>query len=189
MKGTTFTSDEKITIWIKNFGTVSASDIPVYYLINDTVPVEEILDTAIIPGDSVTFSFDHTADMSDYKIYDIVVYTSLNGDTLLHNDTIYLTVEHEDTGVDDLYKKSLSDIRIYPNPTDGTFILSFEAIQNEKITISLQNLAGQTLYREKCQVWKGYQLIRINMENFRPGIYLLNIRTSYSSYTGKIIRN
>ena len=189
VKGTTFTADEEITVWIKNFGTVSASDIPVYYVINDTVPVEEILDTTIIPGDSVIFSFDQTADMSYYKIYDIVVYTSLNGDTLLYNDTIYLTVEHEDTGVDDLYKKSLSDIRIYPNPTDGTFILSFEAIRNNKITISLQNLAGQTLYHEKCQVGKGDQLIRINMEKFRPGIYLLNIRTSTGSFTGKIVKN
>lgn len=189
MKGTTFTSDEGITVWIKNFGTVSASDIPVFYVINDTVPVEEIIDTTIIPGDSLIFTFDQTADLSDYKTYEIVVYTSLNGDTLLHNDTIYLTVEHEDTGVDDLYKKSLSDIRIYPNPTDGTFILSFESIRNNKITISLQNLAGQTLYHEKCQVGKGYQLIRINMENFRPGIYLLNLRTSKGSFTGKIIRN
>jgi hypothetical protein len=186
---TTYTDTEEISVWIKNFGTVSVSDIPIFYVINDTVPVGEIIDKTIIPGDSLIFTFDQTADLSDYNIYEIMVYTSLVGDTIFQNDTAYLVVKHEDTGIGDLYEKSLSDIRFYPNPTNGTFILSFEAVHNEKITISLRNLTGQTLYHQKRCIQKGDQQIYIDIKEFKTGIYILNIRTSYSSYTGKIIRN
>lgn len=184
-KGTTYTDAEEISVWIKNFGTISLSDIPVYYLINDTIPIEEIIDTTIIPGDSLIFTFDQTADLSDYKIYDILVYTSLVGDTIFQNDTVHVVIEHKYTGPN----IPEFNILIYPNPCNEGFSVAFKSLRDEEIMIKMLKLSGQTLFLKKCYIGKGDQQIHINMEKFKTGIYLLNIRTSYSSYTGKIVKN
>lgn len=185
VKGTTFMSDEEITVWIKNFGTVSVSDIPVFYVINDTVPVEEIMDTTINPGDSLFFTFDQTADLSDYKIYEIMVYTSLVGDTIFQNDTVHLVIEHKYTGPN----IPEFNILIYPNPCNEGFSVAFKSLRDEAIMIKILSLSGQTLFLKKCYIGKGDQQIHINMEKFKTGIYLLKIRTATGSFTGKIIRN
>jgi len=184
-KRTTYTDAEKITVWIKNFGTVSVSGITVFYVINDTVPVGEIMGTTLNPEDSLLFTFNQTADLSDYKTYEIMVYTSLGEDTIFQNDTVYLFVEHKYTGPN----IAEFNILIYPNPCNEEFCVAFKSLRDEEIMIKILSLSGKTLFQKKCYIEKGYQQIYINMKEFKAGIYMLNIRTSYSSYTGKIIRN
>ncbi|MCK4465900.1 MAG: T9SS type A sorting domain-containing protein [Bacteroidales bacterium] len=184
-KRTTYTDAEEITVWIKNFGTVSVSGITVFYVINDTVPVEEIMNTTLNPEDSLAFTFNQTADLSDYKTYEIMVYTSLGEDTIFQNDTVYLFVEHKYTGPN----IPEFNILIYPNPCNEEFCVAFKSLRDEEIMIKILSLSGKTLFQKKCYIEKGYQQIYINMKEFKAGIYILNIRTSYSSYTGKIIKN
>ena len=76
---------------------------------------------------------------------------------------------------------SVKDISISPNPTSGILNITV----NEKAYYKLLNIQGQTLKTGVLSTGKS----KIDISSFAKGIYLLNIKTSKRSFTGKIIKN
>lgn len=85
---------ESIIVTINNFGGVAQSDFSVYYALNDETPVEEQFIGELGPGESISYTFTQTVDLSFLGTYGITSYTSLPNDSDLLNDTIYKVVEH-----------------------------------------------------------------------------------------------
>lgn len=85
--------NQSITVVVKNYGTNSVPFIPIMYEVNLNSP---ILDTIypfpfLAPSDSITFTFNSTFSPI-FGSNSIKVYTSLLGDQINTNDTLYKTV-------------------------------------------------------------------------------------------------
>ncbi|GGA86932.1 S8 family serine peptidase [Puia dinghuensis] len=75
-----------ISVRVRNYSNLTATNIPVTYSINGTTVSETI--PSINAGDSIVYTFTHTADMSAYQAYTITAWVHYPGDTYSLNDTL-----------------------------------------------------------------------------------------------------
>ncbi|MCX6270455.1 MAG: GEVED domain-containing protein [Bacteroidetes bacterium] len=73
---------------IHNLGTETIGNFPVYYSINNQPAVNETVPFTILPGDTATYTFTATADLTGFGIYHFKVWTMVPGDTCPLNDTL-----------------------------------------------------------------------------------------------------
>ena len=94
--GVTLSTNEVVSVKIKNFGTSAISGFPVSYKINALPAVTETVTANINGGDSLTYTFTATADLSVLGTYNFTSYTSLVGDNTHPNDTTHKVVINQD---------------------------------------------------------------------------------------------
>jgi PKD repeat protein len=90
--GCNLSSTETIEVNIRNFGSGAISNFDVSYQIDTETPVTETYTESIDPGNTATFPFITTVDLSGLGTYDIKVWTDVPGDGDRSNDTIYNTI-------------------------------------------------------------------------------------------------
>jgi hypothetical protein len=81
-----YSEAEEVTVAIRNFGIVPQNDFDVHYQLDDILVTELVPDT-IEMDSTLNFTFAQTADLMTYGTYQLTVYTSLEGDANLYNDT------------------------------------------------------------------------------------------------------
>lgn len=86
------TAAETVSVWVKNFGTSTRSDIPVGYRINNGVVVKDTVRTMINPGDSLLFVFAQKANLLAPTDYYFDVFSDYRGDEVKANDTLHVLV-------------------------------------------------------------------------------------------------
>ena len=92
-----FTANEQVQVKIKNFGTQSASNIPVSYQFNDNTPVTQNYTSSLAAGAEATMTFNTTCDLTSvYLPIPFMAYTGLTSDTYHNNDTVKMTLSSED---------------------------------------------------------------------------------------------
>ncbi len=64
---------------------------------------------------------------------------------------------------------------IYPNPSDGSFIIENDVEQNSNITFTLINLMGEKVWSNFYQLQAGKNSIEVKATTLSPGIYFLRI--------------
>jgi len=84
--GSGLSDAEVVTIEIENFGATTQSSIPVYYSLDGAAPVGETYTGSIAQGETDTYSFSTTIDLSELTDYVIVAGTELPGDDDPSND-------------------------------------------------------------------------------------------------------
>lgn len=82
------TSTEIVTVTIFNMGTVSESNVPVYYSFEGGSAVNEVAPGPIPAGGSYSYSFTTTIDASGVGTHDILVCTDLSTDDIPGNDCV-----------------------------------------------------------------------------------------------------
>ncbi|UCG26964.1 MAG: T9SS type A sorting domain-containing protein, partial [Bacteroidales bacterium] len=185
---TTYSDQENVSVVVRNYGTVSVSNFWVYYSVNNAPPAGELLTGTINPGESLNFTFSEKADLSAYQIYNIDAYTQLGGDVFSQNDSVSISIEHENPDGIHLYSVRQDNLRIYPNPVKGEIHLSFEIQRETKLTISLRNILGQLMQRENLLVQTGQHLISYDLEYLHPGIYFVSFESEDGLFTRKFIK-
>ena len=114
-------SDEEITITIRNFGIDTQTDVPVYYQIDEGPLIEEIYSGSIPSNVDVSYTFTSTADLSvQGQAYHINAGTNLAADQNNVNDTVSKLVMH-------LYNADLGVTEI-TSPTSGSYLSDEEAV-------------------------------------------------------------
>lgn len=88
------TNSEIISCDIENKGADSLYNFLISYKINGGTPVNETIYDTILPGDTLNYSFSTTADFLNSGNYNLVVYTSVIGDTNNINDTINAVISN-----------------------------------------------------------------------------------------------
>lgn len=88
------TSTETITAFVKNFGYDTITNITATYIINGGTPVVENPTVTILPGDTLTYNFTTTANLSTPSMYNIWVGTTAAGDANLANDSASMMAEN-----------------------------------------------------------------------------------------------
>ncbi|MCK5787969.1 MAG: hypothetical protein KAH32_03150, partial [Chlamydiia bacterium] len=81
------TSTEDVSVKVVNYGINSQSNIPVSFILDGGTAVSEVVPGPIVSGDSVTYTFTQTVDLSTIDTFNIVAYTNLIGDATALNDT------------------------------------------------------------------------------------------------------
>jgi hypothetical protein len=122
---------ETVEISIRNFGTVSQSNIPVELLVDGVLLASEVFTGTINANESDTYSFTQTVDLSTPgQSYTIEARTNLSGDEFPANDSFTKVVTH-----------------IFPNDVGVTEIISpitGEGLGNETITLRVRNFGANS---------------------------------------------
>ena len=88
----TFLSDETVSVTIKNFGTQDQTGFDINYIIDGGTPVVETVGVTLPAGESTSYSFTQTADLSELGTYNFSSSSLLAGDSNTTNDTALTTV-------------------------------------------------------------------------------------------------
>jgi hypothetical protein len=95
--------------------------------------------------------------------------------------TICVTQSAYDVNVG-IAENTISDIEIYPNPTDG--ILRIESKECKINNVEICDLAGRVVFGQP----QGSPL-QINVSHLSAGIYLVKIHTDKGIITRKVVKN
>lgn len=76
------------------------------------------------------------------------------------------------TGIDE---QLLNNISVYPNPTNGKFVVSLESVAGKNAVINVVNMNGQVVVSEKFTA-TGNDAKEIDLASYANGIYFVNIQ-------------
>jgi hypothetical protein len=79
-----------------------------------------------------------------------------------------------------------NNISIYPNPSNGLVNINFGNSGNEVVHLKLYNYTGQMVYHND-RVAKGGELFELNVSEFLPGIYYVQIEASDLIYRERLV--
>nr|MBA3705677.1 T9SS type A sorting domain-containing protein [Bacteroidota bacterium] len=114
----------------------------------------------------------------------IITSLTLNGGSIVEGalDDFYLYEE----GTVGIEEQSLSVISVYPNPANNVVNVSYELLNNEKVTIDLVNNIGQMVYSLTSDNVSGRHTTKIDTEKFAAGIYMMNVRAGKQHHLQKV---
>lgn len=75
---------------------------------------------------------------------------------------------------------------VYPNPSNGVFNISLDAQKAEQLTLTVNNIVGQTVLTKQVRV-AGKTNETISLEGYDKGIYFLTIDNNKEKQTVKLI--
>ena len=174
------TNRPNVTLFIE--GEASGDEYPVNFTVIDgsNSPIEN---ATVIIG-------------SLYNATDVNGETSLNLIEGNYSYTVYAdgygTVESEFTvdSEEDItialalgsVNKLANSIKIYPNPSNGTFLINSIGL-NKELNVEIYNISGQMIY----QNISNDEIINVDMNNAAKGVYLIRITSGANIFNSKII--
>ncbi len=129
----TLSSTEQVSITLQNFGSSSQTNIPVSYSINGDTPVQETFSGTIGAGNTASYTFNTTADLSATGSEPALITASVNLSTDNNSDNDCTSKEvmnlpPNDVGITDL---------ISPNTKESLF-------EPKEIIVEITNFGGAT---------------------------------------------
>ncbi|MCD4734577.1 MAG: T9SS type A sorting domain-containing protein, partial [Bacteroidales bacterium] len=79
------------------------------------------------------------------------------------------------------------NVKLFPNPSKGSFTLKFEIEQTGSVNISIYNMLGSEVYSESNINVKNTYVNKINLEEHGEGLYFINIYNEDVNFMKKII--
>jgi len=121
VSGSGLSTDEEVSVVIRNFGYAEQTNFDVSYNVNDVIVTEQVPGPLGMDG-SLSYTFNQTANLFNFETYNFASYTSLPNDANNNNDTTYKQVtnslcqpDSDCTDGDGLYYFSIRDLE---NTTD-----------------------------------------------------------------------
>lgn len=142
----------------------------------------------VIVNDAYGDGFNAGYGAGNYKIKSngVVVYT-MNG--VMGETDLKLFRTSSTTGIADV-NSAISEVGLYPNPTNNNSELSLVLNQNENININVVSVMGQTVYSENLtNLSAGKHSVALNTENWANGVYNVNISTANGTINRKLVVN
>lgn len=78
--------------------------------------------------------------------------------------------------------------QLFPNPTTHTLDLRFEGLQADGATLTIQNTAGQLLYREELAIPSGLQQYQVDVSAWPPGVYFLRLQAGERQVVRRFVK-
>lgn len=100
-------------------------------------------------------------------------------------DTVVVTLEDCNTSTGGVFGSD-QNMKVYPNPSSGVFVVEFEALRSEPAQIKLLDLNGRVVHVEQTGVTNGLNQIQLNVQNLAAGNYLLQIEVTGEVSTMKL---
>jgi len=98
---------------------------------------------------------------------------------------VYTTEVTVVSGVAELtaFEKSLA---IYPNPSNGSFNVTFDLAQNQNVTVEVINLQGQVVNSQSVVANAGANNLPVNMAGVATGVYFVKVQTIDGAITRRV---
>jgi hypothetical protein len=96
--------------------------------------------------------------------------------------TISSCISFQSLGLND--KESISDFRIYPNPTNNLLFIEFNSDGLEK-ELTILNSTGQTIME---RLVSNEKIVELDLRFYQPGLYLVKISSSKGEETHRIVK-
>ena len=80
-----------------------------------------------------------------------------------------------------------SNLDVYPNPSRDIFNISFTSEEVQDFTLRVVNLLGEWIVMEEIQQFDGEYVKKINLNQYKKGVYLLEIITNNGTINKKLI--
>ncbi|MEI6456041.1 MAG: heparinase II/III family protein [bacterium] len=81
------------------------------------------------------------------------------------------------------------DVAVMPNPSaDGHFIVEIRAGSSGRVRLSVSDLSGKKLVRFSHPVSSGKTIVQVDLSDFPPGIFLLEVSSERGSRVMKMVR-
>lgn len=81
------------------------------------------------------------------------------------------------TGVGTVAENTL-DLRLYPNPNNGKFTLSYSGDKNETLTVEAYDISGKIIYADEWKVIAGKNNTSLDLSKYSTGMYLVKVASS-----------
>ncbi len=76
---------------------------------------------------------------------------------------------------------------VYPNPSDGSFIVSFDISIKNTYSLKIVNIAGALIYKELLNDFGGKYSKEMNIGNYGKGVYFIYLTSSDNEIVKKIV--
>jgi PKD repeat protein/subtilisin-like proprotein convertase family protein len=157
---------------------------------DSSLPVPDTLTWAFGDGGSSTQHFpQHTYTTPGLFTVNMSIGNDL-GCAANHTRTAYIQVL-ADTTTNNIADPILRDLSLFPNPTTGAATLSYRQHQRGQVAVSVQDVAGRTIFNMPTSVQAaGQNTLSIPAEAFvhGAGIYLVRVQHGGSVQTLKLVR-
>lgn len=168
-----------VRTWVKNFGNVTMNTFPVNYRFDGgAVVTQNYLGAALLPGDSVLFTFSTQFTPTSETTGDMCAWTSHASDTDHPNDTVCVSIDTF-VGIGEHVAGTLS---ISPLPASDR--ITVNGLPGEPVRIALFDLGG-ALIRELRTT--GSASITIDARDLAEGTYLLQAIATDRLLAAKVV--
>ena len=118
-------------------------------------------------------------------VWYIAILDYYNGDSGILND---YTLEICSSSPLSIEENKLSDLRVFPNPNNGSFTVGFNPKSGQNISVQVYDIRGRLMYTNTYNSVNRFEEV-INLNNAQSGVYLLQISDGPQRVTKKIIVN
>ena len=85
-----------------------------------------------------------------------------------------------------LNERQVTELRVFPNPTENIATVAFEGIQGTDVTIELYNLLGELIISENYTSQSNLDYYNLDISSFNNGMYNLVFKVGESTTTKKL---
>lgn len=78
-------------------------------------------------------------------------------------------------------------LQLYPNPATNELNIQFDAVNTDKVSISLLDVTGRTIADISHAATSGVQLIKYNTSSLAKGVYMIRIASGSETITRKVV--
>jgi len=157
-------------------------------------------DTTVFVGDTVTLDakqFDayvwSTGDLTQIIKVDSSgvgfgtkkVYCRVTDQYGVQSDTVRITFKAH-TGISD-QNTLISSLSVYPNPSNGSFTVDFQAKRNEPLSLELMSFDGRVVWQSHVTTVTGTNSVRVSDIQVPAGLFLIRLRTSEGDLGKKLM--
>lgn len=173
--------DVMMTVWNKGNFPISNFNLR-YDVINGSTANQFITDT-VLPGTSMEYNFPtvYSNDTGTVSICGSVLHSK---DFNVGNNMFCYQAY---TNIESLFKNRFTLSQSIPNPTKGNSSFNFQTPVSGDLTISVQNVLGETLFSNKLKVGQGSHRYDLDISDFNAGVYFYSIEMLGYKQTKRII--
>ena len=177
-------SSQAVSVWIKNNGLNTETNIPIYYQVDLLPPFTQNWVGSLAYNDSVIYTFTGTFVVPTAASFNLCSWTKLSGDQDTLNDKTCKTINIT-LGIKE--NNATGSINISPNPAHDKLNITCNYIKKGKTKFTIYNVEGVKLFNEETVITNDNYIKTINVNQFKSGIYFLKIENDSDIFNNKFI--
>lgn len=106
---------------------------------------------------------------------------------IVTNNTLNTIGAPTPQSIEDVNTSANTVFKLYPNPTTGGFNITIAAREHSNGLITIADMAGKIISKEKIDLVEGSNSLHINLKDIAPGLYLVSLQSGKITETQKLI--
>jgi hypothetical protein len=114
----------------------------------------------------------------------VIIVTAIDGSSASVSDTFNIDVESY-VGISNPLE--VLEINLYPNPTNGRFVIESDRFEGMDVVLEIFNEKGQLIWNREIRDEIGTLHESVDLDNAADGLYLLRVRTKSVVFTKRFL--